>query len=155
MLEKLHTAHERCPALMPVGNARILGRARRGRICGRGKCRQAALQCDGCYARRHAFFLLADTAAGLAYLALLAEGESGTTVEMKINLLRPVWQTRLRAEARIIQQGATFSLAECDVLDSNQRLVAHATATMMRLTGRAAEGRTTVYGEHLDSGHDS
>jgi uncharacterized protein (TIGR00369 family) len=100
-------------------------------------------------------FLLADTAAGLAYLALLAEGESGTTVEMKINLLRPVWQTRLRAEARIIQQGATFSLAECDVLDSNQRLVAHATATMMRLTGRAAEGRTTVYGEHLDSGHDS
>ena len=28
-------------------------------------------------------FLLADTAAGLAFLALLAEGESGTTVEIK------------------------------------------------------------------------
>jgi len=97
-------------------------------------------------------FLLADTAAGLAYLALLAEGESGTTVEMKINFLRPVWQTRLRAEARIVQQGATLSLAECDVRDSNQRLVARATATMMRLTGRAAEVRTTVYGENVAAG---
>jgi uncharacterized protein (TIGR00369 family) len=97
-------------------------------------------------------FLLADTAAGLAYLALLAEGESGTTVEMKINFLRPVWQTRLRAEARIVQQGATLSLAECQVQDSNERLVAHATATMMKLTGRAAEGRTTVYGETMDAG---
>ena len=68
---------------------------------------------------------------------------------MKINFLRPVWHTRLRAEACIVQQGATLSLAECDVHDSTGRLVARATATMMRLTGRAAQGRIAVYGNSV------
>jgi len=81
-------------------------------------------------------FVLADTAAGLAHLSLLADGEAGTTVEMKINFLRPVWRTRLRAEAHTVQ---------CDVRGSNGCLVARAMATMMRLTGDAAVGRMTVY----------
>src|SRR5437660_872144 len=142
---KLRAAHARCPSVMPMGETI-------GFQVEQIEAGSAIVAIDA--NRRHSnamgathgglLFLLADTAAGLAYLALLPEGESGTTVEMKINFLRPVWQTRLRAEARIVQQGATLSLAECDVRDSNQRLVARATATMMRLTGRAAEGRTTV-----------
>jgi len=153
VLEKLRMAHARCRALMPMGETV-------GFWVDRVEAGSAIVEMD--VDGRHSnamgathggmLFLLADTAAGLAYLALLAEGESGTTVEMKINFLRPVLQTRLRAEARIVQQGATLSLAECDVRDSNQRLVARATATMMRLTGRAAEGRTTVYGENVAAG---
>jgi uncharacterized protein (TIGR00369 family) len=156
VLEKLRMAHARCRALMPMGETV-------GFWVDRVEAGSAIVEMD--VDGRHSnamgaahggmLFLLADTAAGLAYLALLAEGESGTTVEMKINFLRPVWQTRLRAEARIVQQGATLSLAECDVRDSNQRLVARATATMMRLTGRAAEGRTTVYGENVAAGTTS
>jgi uncharacterized protein (TIGR00369 family) len=156
VLEKLRIVHARCRSLMPMGETI-------GFWVDHVEAGFAVVEMD--VDNRHSnamgathggmLFLLADTAAGLAYLALLTEGESGTTVEMKINFLRPVWQTRLRAEARIIQQGATLSLAECDVRDSNQRLVARATATMMRLTGRAAERRTTVYGEDLDAGHDS
>jgi uncharacterized protein (TIGR00369 family) len=145
MLQKLRAAHDRCPALMPVGKTL-------GFCVERIDAGHAAVTMD--VDERHAnavgathgglLFLLADTAAGLAYLALLGEDESGTTVEMKINFLRPVWRTQLRAEAHIVQEGNTLSFAECDVRDSADRLVARATATLMRLRGRAAEGRTTV-----------
>ena len=90
-------------------------------------------------------FVLADTAAGLAHLGLLAEGEAGTTIEMKINFVRPVWQTKLRAEARTIHQGRTLSLLECAVFDEEGRLVARALATLIRLTEEAAQGRATIY----------
>src|SRR5271156_1497560 len=42
---------------------------------------------------------LADAAMGWAYAATLAEGESFTTIELKINFFRPVRQGRLTAEA--------------------------------------------------------
>jgi len=90
-------------------------------------------------------FVLADTAVGLAHLTLLADREAGTTIEMKINFLRPVWKTKLRAEARTIQHGRTWSLLECAVFDEGGRLVAHALATLMRLTEEAAKDRATVY----------
>src|SRR5436305_4472516 len=41
---------------------------------------------------------LADAAMGYAYAATLAEGESCTTVELKVNLLRAVRHGRLTAE---------------------------------------------------------
>src|ERR1700738_2228211 len=37
---------------------------------------------------------VADAAMGVAYLTTLAPGESLTTIELKINFLRPVWQAR-------------------------------------------------------------
>ena len=148
MLDKLRAAHNRCPALMPVGETL-------GFVVERIEAGSSTVVMD--VDQRHAnamgtthgglVFLLADTAAGLAYLAVLADGEAGTTVEMKINFLRPVWNTRLRAEAQIVHEGATLSLVECDVVDSTDRLVARATATLMRLTGAAAEGRRTVHGD--------
>ena len=150
LLEKLRAAHAQHPAIMPMGDTV-------GFWVEQIEAGSATVVIDA--ARRHAnamgathgglLFLLADTAAGLAYLALLPEGESGTTVEMKINFLRPVWETRLRAEARIVQHGGSLGLAECDVRDSDGRLVARAMATMMRLTGRATEGRVAVCGENV------
>src|SRR5712664_4965809 len=41
---------------------------------------------------------IADAAMGLAFASTLAPEESLTTVELKINFFRPVWQARLRAE---------------------------------------------------------
>jgi uncharacterized protein (TIGR00369 family) len=146
LLEKLRIAHEQCRALMPMGETL-------GFWVERVEAGSAAVVIEA--DDRHAnvmgvthgglLFVLADTAVGLAHLGLLADGEAGTTVEMKINFLRPVWRTRLRAEAHTVQQGRTLSLLECDVRDSNGCLVARATATMMRLTGEAAAGRMTVY----------
>ncbi len=76
---------------------------------------------------------LADAAMGYAYAATLAEGESFTTVELKINFFRPVWRGRLTAEAKVIKSGSTLGYVECDVIDQAGKLVARAASTCMRL----------------------
>jgi uncharacterized protein (TIGR00369 family) len=84
---------------------------------------------------------IADAAMGVAYRSTLAEGETFTTIELKINFLRPVWRAMLRAEARVVSAGKIVGLVECDILDERQQLVARASSTCMTLRGRFAEGR--------------
>ena len=84
---------------------------------------------------------LADAAMGVAYSSTLAEGETFTTIELKMNFLRPVWNAKLRAEARVVRAGKVVGLIECDILDERQRLIARASSTCMTLRGRLAEGR--------------
>lgn len=84
---------------------------------------------------------IADAAMGMAYASLLAEGESFTTLELKINFLRPVWNAKLRAIGRVVKSGRTVGVVECDILDENQELVARAVSTCMTLRGEKAEGR--------------
>src|SRR2546430_5062797 len=67
---------------------------------------------------------LADAAMGYAYAATLAEGESFTTVELKINFLRAVRQGKLTAEARVVKAGSALGYVECDVSDQGGKLVA-------------------------------
>jgi uncharacterized protein (TIGR00369 family) len=84
---------------------------------------------------------IADAAMGLAYASTLAPGESFTTLELKINFLKPIWRARLRAEGRMVKTGKTIGLVECDVFDDQQSLVARASSTCMTLRGEAARGR--------------
>ena len=84
---------------------------------------------------------IADAAMGMAYASRLGAGETFTTLELKINFLRPVWRGRLRAEGRVVQGGKTVGLVECDLFDDEQRLVARAASTCMTLRGEAATGR--------------
>lgn len=84
---------------------------------------------------------IADFAMGAAYASLLNEGESFTTVELKINFLKPVWRARLQATGRVVKQGRTIGLVECDVTDEKGNLVARASSTCMTLRGKAAQGR--------------
>ena len=76
---------------------------------------------------------LADAAMGWAYAATLAEGESFTTVEMKINFLRAVREATLTAEAKVVKAGSTLGYVECEVKDEQGRLVAKAASTCMKL----------------------
>jgi uncharacterized protein (TIGR00369 family) len=76
---------------------------------------------------------LADAAMGYAYAAMLAEGETFTTVELKINFFRPVRKARLTAEARVVRVGSILSYVECDVKDQAGKFVARASSTCMRL----------------------
>ena len=76
---------------------------------------------------------LADAAMGYAYASTLAEGESFTTVELKINFLRPVRQGRLTAEARVVKAGSAVGYVECDVKDQTGKLVARAASTCLKL----------------------
>lgn len=84
---------------------------------------------------------IADAAMGIAYAANLDDGESFTTLELKINFLKPVWNSLLRATARVVKQGQTVGLVECDVTDEKERLVARATSTCLTLRGNQAQGR--------------
>ena len=84
---------------------------------------------------------LSDGAMGMAWASELGEGESFTTLELKINFLKPVWNSRLRAEGRVLKRGKTVGLAECHVRDEKGDLVAYATSTLMTLRGEQAKGR--------------
>jgi uncharacterized protein (TIGR00369 family) len=76
---------------------------------------------------------LADAAMGWAYAATLQEGESFTTVEMKINFLRTVRRATLTAEAKVVKAGTTVGYVECEVKDEQGRLVAKAASTCLKL----------------------
>src|SRR5580692_5068610 len=76
---------------------------------------------------------LADAAMGYAYAATLGEGETFTTIELKINFLRAVRQGKLTAEARVVKAGSALGYVECDVLDHAGKLVARAASTCMKL----------------------
>ena len=84
---------------------------------------------------------IADAAMGMAYAATLADGESLTTLELKINFLRPVWKAHLVADGQVVQRGKTVGLTECSITDERGRLIAKATSTCLTLRGDKAEGR--------------
>ncbi|MBA3843194.1 MAG: PaaI family thioesterase [Actinobacteria bacterium] len=84
---------------------------------------------------------LADAALGCAHASLLEDGETFTTLELKINFLKPVWAGKLTAVATAIKTGRTIGLTECRVTDASDSLVAFATSTCMTLRGEAATGR--------------
>jgi uncharacterized protein (TIGR00369 family) len=71
----------------------------------------------------------------------LAQDESFTTLELKINFLKPVWEARLRAEGRVVRRGRTVSMVECDITDETGALVARASSTCLTLRAERAAGR--------------
>jgi len=76
---------------------------------------------------------LADAAMGYAYAATLADGESFTTVELRVNFLRAVREATPTAEARVVKAGSSLGYVECEVKDEGGRLVAKAASTCMKL----------------------
>ena len=84
---------------------------------------------------------LADAAMGMAFVSTLANDESFTTMTLNINFFRPVWQTLLRAEARVVNRGKNVGYIECDVTDQNGKPVARATSTCFVLRGEQAKTR--------------
>ena len=84
---------------------------------------------------------IADAAMGIAFASTLAPDESFTTVELKINFFRPVWQAQLKAEGEVVRRGHTIGYVECTITDEENRLVAKAASTCMALRGQKASGR--------------
>jgi uncharacterized protein (TIGR00369 family) len=76
---------------------------------------------------------VADAAMGVAYASTLGDEESFTTIELKINFLRPFKSGTLIATAHVVKAGRTIGLVECDVTDTEGRLVARALSTCMTL----------------------
>jgi uncharacterized protein (TIGR00369 family) len=84
---------------------------------------------------------LVDGAMGCAHASQLEEGETFTTLELKVNFLKPVWNGHLIAEGRVLKAGRTIGLVEGRVTDESGSLVAYATSTCMTLRGDQAQGR--------------
>jgi uncharacterized protein (TIGR00369 family) len=84
---------------------------------------------------------VADAAMGIAFASTLDEGESFTTLELKINFMKPVWKARLKATGRVVKRGRVIGLIECDVTDEGGSLVARSSSTCMILRGEQAQGR--------------
>jgi uncharacterized protein (TIGR00369 family) len=73
--------------------------------------------------------MLADTAGGIAAFLAAPTGTRVATIEMKINFLEPVEHGEIKADARVLRQGRTTSVVDCDVTDQDGRLVSKALMT--------------------------
>jgi len=84
---------------------------------------------------------IADAAMGIAFASTLAPEESFTTIELKINFFRPIWQAQLKAQGTVVRRGQTIGYIECTITDEENRLVAKAASTCMVLRDQKAAGR--------------
>ena len=74
---------------------------------------------------------IADAAMGMSLATYQPDGTWNTTIELKINFVRPAVAGRLRAIGRVIEMGEHLLFSEADVLDDRGRLIARASSTCM------------------------
>ena len=74
---------------------------------------------------------LLDSALACAIFTTMVKGEAWTTLELKINYVRPLTKDTgpVRAEGRVIHRGRTVATSEGDLKDRAGKLYAHATTT--------------------------
>ena len=84
---------------------------------------------------------LADSAMGFAVFSTLAPGETFTTAELHVNFLKAVTAESgmLRSIGRVVQRGQQVAVAEADVLDQQNQLIARASSTNIILPRRATQ----------------
>jgi len=84
---------------------------------------------------------LADASIGTAHSTFIEEGQSFTSIELKINFYRPVFDDVLMAKAKPLQKGKNVSHYICEITNKEGKMVAVATSTVMTLYGERAIGR--------------
>ncbi|MFX0048510.1 MAG: PaaI family thioesterase [Candidatus Hermodarchaeota archaeon] len=72
---------------------------------------------------------LADAAMGFSFLTTLSEDELFTTVDLRINYLKPVTTGKLVASSKIIKRGKRLGYMECEIVNEQGKLVAKASST--------------------------
>ena len=78
---------------------------------------------------------IVDSACGYAALTMMPEDKEVLSVEFKINFLNPANTSRLIATGTVLQAGKTLTICEGVVYDdTNTKLLAKMTATMMAIT---------------------
>lgn len=76
---------------------------------------------------------LLDSALGCAIFSTMAKGEGWTTLELKLNFVRPLSKDTgtVRAEGHVIHRGRTVATSEGTLKDRAGKLYAHASTTCM------------------------
>ena len=79
---------------------------------------------------------IADASMGVAFMSTLGDDESFTTLELKINFLRPVYDGEITAESKVLHRGKTVGLVESVIKNQEGKEVARALATQMVLRAK-------------------
>lgn len=84
---------------------------------------------------------LLDTATGIAVHTTLPVGVGFTTVELKVNFIRPITRDtgRIRCEGEVVHAGRRVAVAEGRVVDAAGKLYAYGTATCLVLRPDSAD----------------
>ncbi len=76
-----------------------------------------------------AIFSPADSAVGMALIGLVNKNENISTLEMKINYLRPLTAGDIIAEAKIVHKGSMTAIGDVEVKDEEGNLIAKGLVT--------------------------
>jgi uncharacterized protein (TIGR00369 family) len=74
---------------------------------------------------------IADAAMGMAGMTVQEIGWANTTIELKINFIRPVIRGRVKAEGKVVQAGKTVLFLEASVTNEEGKLAALATSSVL------------------------
>jgi uncharacterized protein (TIGR00369 family) len=76
---------------------------------------------------------IADAAMGCALMTMQEPDMANTTIELKINFIRPFVEGRLRAIGRVVEIKNTLLFSEADVVDDEGHLIARASSTCLAI----------------------
>ena len=81
---------------------------------------------------------LADSAMGFAVFSTLPAGETSATVELHVNLVKAVTADTgiLRSTGRVVHRGQQIAVAEAEIVDQQNQLIARASSTIVILQRR-------------------
>ena len=81
---------------------------------------------------------LADSAMGFAVFSTLPPGDTSATVELHVNLVKAVTADAgmLRSIGRVVHRGQQIAVAEAEILDQQNQLIARASSTIVILQRR-------------------
>ena len=74
---------------------------------------------------------IADAAMGMAGMTVQEIGWANTTIELKINFIRPVIRGLVKAEGRVVKAGRTVLFLESTVLNAEGKVAAVATSSVL------------------------
>ena len=74
---------------------------------------------------------VADAAMGMAGMTVQEIGWANTTIELKINFIRPIIRGLVRAEGRVIKAGRTVLFLEATVTNAEGKVAAVASSSVL------------------------
>jgi uncharacterized protein (TIGR00369 family) len=119
---------------VPIGDTLgfRLAEAERGRVVLTGQPDRRSYNLIGTVHGGWAAAIL-DTALGMSALSTLEADQTFTTVDIRINYLRPITVETgtLKAEGRVLQAGRRLAYCEADLVDANGKLLCHGTGSCL------------------------
>lgn len=72
---------------------------------------------------------LCDAAMGIAFSRTLESTQDFSTIEMKVNFIRPIKEGTIRAIAQVVERGLRIGFVECQVIGPKGKRIATASST--------------------------